>query len=135
MLLADIDDMKEVNEHHGHVFGDRVLMIVASVIKSSIRQEDVAARYGGDDFAILLPHTDIRGGQALRDRLIERIDTSDASAPWPEFNRSITFGVCQYTVGESKEMFIDRVDEALWRAKRAKRGGNDDDLSGVPVSI
>ena len=78
MLLADVDHLKEVNEFHGHAFGDKVLKILASILASSIRQEDVVARYGGDEFAILLPHTDLRGGPVLRDRIQDRIDTSDA---------------------------------------------------------
>src|SRR5690242_18440803 len=62
MLLADLDHLKEANELHGYTFGDKVLKILARILESSIRQEDVVARYGADEFAILLPHTDLRGG-------------------------------------------------------------------------
>ena len=131
MLLADLDHLKEVNEFHGHTFGDMVLKILASILGSSIRQEDIVARYGGDEFAILLPHTDLRGGQVLRDRIQDRIDTSDAlSALGQQFKISITVGMCQYS-GEAKEIFIARAEQAL---SRAKRGGDDDELS-VPVSV
>jgi diguanylate cyclase len=130
MLLADLDHLKEGNKLHGYTFGDKVLKILASVLGSSIRQEDVVARYGADEFAILLPHTDLKGGQVLRDRLQHRIDTSDAlSALGPEFKISITVGMCQYS-GEDKEIFIARAEQALLRAKR----GGDDELS-VPVSV
>ncbi len=131
MLLADVDHLKEVNEFYGHLFGNKVLKILASILGSSIRQEDVVARYGGDEFAILLPHTDLRGGQVLRDRLQDRVDTADAlSAPGLEFKISITVGMCQYS-GEAREIFIARAEEALLRAKR---GADDDELS-IPVSV
>jgi len=147
ILLADLDHLKEANGLHGHLFGDKVLKILARILGSSIRQEDVAARYGGDEFAILLPHTDLRGGQVLRDRIQgkllasllrgwvtihDSIETSDAlSALGPQFTISITVGLCQYSCGEDKEIFIARTEQALFRAKR---GGDDDQLS-VPVSV
>jgi diguanylate cyclase (GGDEF)-like protein len=131
MLLADVDHMKEANVLHGYIFGNKVLKTLADILVSSIRQEDVVARYGGDEFMILLPHTDFNGGQALRDRLQHR--TAEAlSAQRPEFNISITVGVCQYYIGETKETFIARADQALWQAKR---GGDDDDELSVPVSV
>jgi diguanylate cyclase len=131
MLLADVDHLKEANEIHGYIFGNEVLGTLADILGSSIRQEDIAARYGGDEFAILLPHTDLKGGQVVRDRLQHRIDTSNAlSAPGPEFKISVTVGVCQYSRGEAKEEFIERAEQALWRAKK---GGEDDDELGVPV--
>jgi diguanylate cyclase (GGDEF)-like protein len=132
MLLADLDHMKEANQLHGHIFGDKILKILASILASSIRQEDVVARYGADEFAILLPHTDLRGGQVLRERLQNRIDTADALSALgpPEFKVSIKVGVCQYS-GEAMETFIAGAEQALWLAKR---GGDDNELS-VPVSV
>src|SRR6516162_5260707 len=61
MLLADVDHMKEANVLHGYIFGNKVLKTLADILVSSIRQEDVVARYGGDEFMILLPHTDFNG--------------------------------------------------------------------------
>jgi diguanylate cyclase (GGDEF)-like protein len=109
--------------------GDMVLRTLATVLRSSIRQLDVVARYGGDEFTILLPHTDLRGGQVLQNRLQDRVGTADALSAL-QFKVSITVGVCQYKVGEAMETFIAGAEQALLRGKR---GG--DDESSVPVFV
>jgi diguanylate cyclase (GGDEF)-like protein len=130
ILLVDLDHLKEVNELHGHPSGDMVLKTLATILRSSIRQLDVVARYGGDEFAILLPHTDLRGGQMFRNRLQDRIHTADALSAL-QFKVSVTVGVCQYKIGEALETFIGSAEQALLRAKR----GGDDDESSVPVFV
>src|SRR5262249_17990043 len=69
LLLADIDDFRAINETFGHVLGDKVLRSVAHVLQEAIKGRDVAARFGRDQFAVLLPHTTVSGGAALAEQI------------------------------------------------------------------
>lgn len=119
-IMIDLDDLKEINDEHGHPTGDQVLMDVAEGIRSQIRRVDIATRYGGDEFLVLLPEADRMEAQQVADRIAARIDTISAMG---DNSVSASFGVAELTENiQSAEQFIDTVDQALYAAKRAGGG-------------
>jgi diguanylate cyclase (GGDEF)-like protein len=83
LLLLDLDDFKRVNDEHGHVEGDRVLMRAAATVRDSVREIDVAARYGGEEFAVLLPDTSRLGAFVVAERIRRRIEERFARGRTP----------------------------------------------------
>jgi diguanylate cyclase (GGDEF)-like protein len=119
LVLADLDDFKAVNDRNGHVVGDDVLRGFASVLRATVRDTDLAARWGGEEFLLLLPGTDAAGGVELADRvrtaLAERTFLGRAGAI---VTVTCSFGVAEHRVGEDARELIASADRALYRAKR-----------------
>jgi two-component system cell cycle response regulator len=125
LAIVDVDHFKSVNDNHGHPAGDAVLVEVATRLNNHVRQEDVVARFGGEEFVILLRHTDLAGGVVLLDRLRGFISDQGISVPTPEGNREIkvTFsaGITQLDKKSNSEQLLERADVALYQAKRNGR--------------
>ncbi len=124
LLLVDIDDFKQINDTFGHVLGDKVIRSVAHVLQTSIKGRDVAARFGGDEFAILLPQTTIAGAAIVAEQIREqvargRIHRADGRESVGEVTLSV--GVAVALQGESMEALIERADAAMYTAKRSGR--------------
>ena len=122
LAILDIDHFKEVNDRYGHAAGDVVLKELALVLNQSLREIDTAGRWGGEEFALVLPGTDTAGGA----RLCERIRQTLAHRQIPVENGmaiSITasFGVAGFQRARTRERLLTAADEALYRAKRAGR--------------
>jgi len=117
-ILLDIDHFKRVNDTYGHDAGDRVLVEVAQALNATIRVTDSLARWGGEEFILLLPFTS--GSQAvfLGEKLRLRIQGIHVD---PVPNVSASFGVAQYRLGEGLDAWFKRADEALYRAKEGGR--------------
>ena len=135
VIMIDIDHFKKCNDTYGHVFGDKVLRIVAQIIVSSVKGQDTAARVGGEEFLILLPGTPLDGAHTLAERIrtevekgrIKRIETGETID-----NITISLGVAKPRSGETFEACMQRADEALYASKRGGRNrvtvaGNDAD--------
>jgi diguanylate cyclase (GGDEF)-like protein len=123
LVLADLDDFKSINDIHGHAVGDEVLREFAAVLRATVRESDLAGRWGGEEFLLLLPGADGEGGAQLADRvrrsLAERTFLGKDRAA---FTVSCSFGVAQHSEsGDERELFAN-ADRALYRAKR--RGKN-----------
>jgi diguanylate cyclase (GGDEF)-like protein/PAS domain S-box-containing protein len=118
LIAIDLDHFKSVNDEHGHPVGDRVLTAVARRLGESVREGEVLARVGGEEFAWLLPETDVGGARAAA----ERVRASVARAPLPEVGRlTISAGVCELEgIGTAAEL-IRRADAALYAAKEGGR--------------
>jgi diguanylate cyclase (GGDEF)-like protein len=114
LILLDIDDFKAVNDNYGHIVGDSVLKNIAATVSRSIRDTDIFARWGGDEFVILLPNTDIRQAETLAERIRECIASNPLDHP-----RDITcsFGVAAYEENDTKQSLLRRVDDLLLKAK------------------
>jgi diguanylate cyclase (GGDEF)-like protein len=118
VIMFDIDHFKKVNDQHGHPAGDAMLREVAERVRSHIRSADWLFRYGGEEFVVAAPHTDLAQAAALAEKLRAVI----AAAPFPgDIPGSISLGVAQARPGESVEALMGRVDAALYRAKENGR--------------
>jgi diguanylate cyclase len=124
LLLADIDHFKVVNDTYGHVLGDKVIRAVAHVLRSSIKGRDVAARLGGEEFAILLPQTSLNGAAAVAEQI--RGTVAQGRICRPDGNESIgqvtlSVGVAVAKAGDTLEALLERADAAMYTAKRGGR--------------
>ena len=124
LLLADIDHFKVVNDTYGHVLGDKVIRAVAHVLRSSIKGRDVAARLGGEEFAVLLPQTSLNGAAAVAEQI--RGTVAQGRICRPDGNESIgqvtlSVGVAIAKAGDTLEALLERADAAMYSAKRAGR--------------
>ncbi|WP_238984335.1 sensor domain-containing protein [Billgrantia kenyensis] len=117
LLLFDIDHFKSVNDHHGHEVGDRILLALTELVQKRLRKNDLLARWGGEEFTLLLLDTPLKGAWQLAERL--RHDIEHARLPGPRVTVSI--GLTGYRSGDSARDLIQRADAALYRAKRSGR--------------
>ena len=122
LIMFDLDHFKKVNDTYGHLGGDAVLCAVSRVVRNSIRENDIAGRYGGEEFGIILPNTPEAGAVVVA----ERIRASIEAAPIPFEDREIkatsSLGVTEYRPGVADcEELIAQADAALYRAKEGGR--------------
>ncbi|HIE59298.1 MAG TPA: GGDEF domain-containing protein [Hydrogenothermaceae bacterium] len=118
LIIFDIDHFKRINDTYGHKVGDEVLKELAKIIKSVIRKADFVARWGGEEFVILAPETDLDGALNLAEKLRQTVEKHQ----FPTVkNVTISLGVAQYIDGETPEEFIIRADMALYKAKENGR--------------
>lgn len=124
VMFADMDDFKQINDRYGHAVGDLVLRRFASILQRSIRGHDVAARYGGDEFVLILLDVDLGSAEQIARRIQESV------AAWARENAlgctvTVTFGLAAAPRhGDSLPILLETIDEALYRGKRRpERGG------------
>ena len=118
VVLADLDEFKEVNDLHGHAVGDEVMRVVAEVLRETLRESDVAGRWGGEEFLLLLPGADEEGAAQLAERV--RVALAARSIPSvPGLRVTASFGVAEYAGETNTEQLLEAADGALYRAKRA----------------
>jgi diguanylate cyclase (GGDEF)-like protein len=125
LLMIDLDDFKLVNDTFGHLFGDRVLTWTAERIRSTLRATDVPARYGGDEFAVILPDTDLDAARRVAARIVSAFGTerfqAEARGPVPI---GVSIGIATHRRdGRTAQALIAAADEALYSVKRAGGGG------------
>jgi diguanylate cyclase (GGDEF)-like protein len=119
LVLADLDDFKAVNDVHGHAVGDDVLREFAAVLKQTAREADLAGRWGGEEFLLLLPGTDAAGGANLADRVRSTLaERSFLGRDGEVVTVTCSFGVSQHRVGDDERELFAAADRALYRAKR-----------------
>ena len=139
LLLADIDHFKRVNDTHGHLVGDRVIRFVAQTLKRMTKGKDTAARFGGEEFAVVLPDTPTNGAVALAENIRKavaeaRLVRSDTREPLGQI--TISIGVGCFRPGEERDGLIERADQALYAAKQAGRNRVvDEQTGGDPVEL
>ncbi len=120
LVLADLDDFKSVNDVHGHPAGDEVLRAFAEVLHDTVRESDLAGRWGGEEFLLLLPGTDAEGAARLADRIRSAFAGRFLTAPDGSlFAVTCSFGVAQHAAGEDESALFAAADRALYRAKRS----------------
>ena len=122
MILADIDHFKQVNDTYGHPMGDQVLKKVAGILLDIARATDKVCRYGGEEFAVILPETDLVGARMLSERFREEIKAQLFEFEGTRFKVTLSLGICtapEYA-GQQQEL-IDRADQALYHAKHSGR--------------
>jgi diguanylate cyclase (GGDEF)-like protein len=124
-IMADMDHLKPVNDTLGHAAGDRAIAAVAAVIRGELRETDFGARYGGDEFVLLLPHTTADEGRVLAERICARLKETALDISERRISIGASFGVaCLPDDGAetAADALVRAADEALYRAKRAGRG-------------
>jgi diguanylate cyclase (GGDEF)-like protein len=118
VLLADLDDFKRINDRFGHQAGDEALRTFASLLRASLREIDVAARLGGEEFGVLLPETGLKGGLVLAERLREHIaEHAVLVRDGKAVHLTASIGVAEYRSG-SRDQLLRGADEGLYRAKQ-----------------
>jgi len=119
IVMMDIDHFKHINDSFGHVMGDEVIKHIATLLSQSVREQDVVARWGGEEFLILNPETGIEGARALAEHLGELIRRNTFTVD--KIDVTVSFGVTDYRDSEEIEAMIQRVDLALYQAKQSGR--------------
>ncbi len=119
IIMADIDNLKPINDNFGHRAGDMTIKQISKRISACIRQIDVAARYGGDEFAVILPNTSLADAVVVAERMVDMI--SDSPMVWDqnEIVLSISVGVGQYDAEACSDDVTKATDQALYAAKQA----------------
>lgn len=119
VMLIDLDDFKLLNEKYGYNDGDDVLVEVARVLMGCVRNEDVCARWGGEEFLFLLTETNIEGGTTLARKILDSISMTEFKVNRPGIRITASIGVCEYQAGQSIYECVSRADLALRKAKQA----------------
>lgn len=119
ILMLDIDNFKQYNDRFGHLAGNKVLVSLGQVILDNIRRTDPAFRYGGEEFTVILPETKGDGAQMVAERIREKFASETISPESNEIKRNtVSIGVTQYRPDEDMAALINRVDLAMYAAKR-----------------
>lgn len=121
VLIIDIDHFKKVNDTYGHDIGDIAIRSVADTCSHSIRQGDVFGRFGGEEFALILPRVDIEKGHEIAERLRLKIETSPIAVADKEIAITVSIGITQWKRGDTIDQSIKYADQALYRAKEEGR--------------
>jgi diguanylate cyclase (GGDEF)-like protein len=119
VILIDMDDFKRINDVYGHSAGDYVLAQSAARIKACLRKTDIIARWGGEEFLIMLPDTTLENGMVVGEKIKNIINSKPFEFDDKIFNITITLGVSQYRHGNGIDETINRADLALYRGKKS----------------
>jgi diguanylate cyclase (GGDEF)-like protein len=122
VVLADVDHFKNFNDRHGHACGDHVLKRVSAILQERIRDVDRIARWGGEEFILLLPETDVEGAATLAEKLREAVADNVFEFGDERLGLTMTFGIASHRKGERLEACVARADTALYHGK--ERGRN-----------
>lgn len=118
-MVLDVDDFKRFNDSFGHLAGDGVLVELAGVIRGCLRRSDSAYRFGGEEFVVILPETDVGEAQRVAERIRSTFGELDLEPTAGTVCRaSVSIGLAGYCGGESTQDAIRRADEAMYCAKR-----------------
>ncbi|MDE6138095.1 MAG: GGDEF domain-containing protein, partial [Candidatus Gastranaerophilales bacterium] len=127
-IMTDIDFFKSVNDTYGHAVGDLVLKTIAKIIRGQLREYDIAGRYGGEEFSIILPFTKIKEAQMVAERLRKTIEEKviDISKVNPdcgikEIKVTLSLGIYEMKESDNDEDLLKKADKALYQAKNTGR--------------
>jgi len=118
IFIIDIDFFKKINDTYGHLKADEFLKRLADVLKKQLRKSDVASRFGGEEFFILLPETDLEKAKKLTSRLRKAIKTDKILK---KYGITVSGGLTEYKKRDMKKSFKERADKALYKAKETGR--------------
>ena len=121
VIAVDIDQFKSINDQHGHSAGDKVLMAVGEELRRDCRGSDIVGRLGGEEFAILLGHTNLDGAIAIAERIRQKLASTSVSIGDAHISVTASFGVAAFSEGDTFDTLLARADEGLYLAKRAGR--------------
>lgn len=122
LIMLDIDHFKDINDHYGHPTGDAVIRSLAQCIKSVAREIDITGRFGGEEFIIALPQTQMRGAWAFAERLRKQVQETRVDYEGQQLQFTISLGIAMFSASDSRyEHWLERADKALYRAKHQGR--------------
>jgi diguanylate cyclase (GGDEF)-like protein len=122
VLMIDVDKLKPVNDRHGHEAGNLLLISISQNISSVLREHDVAARYGGDEFVVLLPECPVESAQKVVERMIKCFEQHSMRYQGEDIELSASFGIAEYpTDGDDLETLIEKADTAMYISKKEGR--------------
>ena len=123
LIFIDIDHFKAINDTYGHMVGDQVLRLIARKMQASLRSQDTAYRFAGDEFTIILPETTSDNAEFVADRIKAEMEKESLVIREQEIAKiTLSMGVAEYQRNEKKEQFVHRADVTMYEAK--KKGGN-----------
>jgi diguanylate cyclase (GGDEF)-like protein/PAS domain S-box-containing protein len=119
IVMFDIDRFKEINDSYGHIIGDRILKNIADIVRETLRDTDIAGRFGGDEFILILVQTPIAVGVQVAERIRDKIEQAKISVKKDKFiNFTISIGICQHNNKlKNIEEFVAKADKAVYKAK------------------
>ena len=121
LAMLDLDHFKRINDNYGHLAGDKVLKIIATVLRKRLRGSDFIARFGGEEFVLLLPSTVPAAGMKLLEHLRASIEACPFHFKGERVTITISMGLTAFKPGEHSDLVLKRADQALYRAKNAGR--------------
>jgi diguanylate cyclase len=121
LAMLDLDHFKRINDNYGHLAGDKVLKIIASVLRKRLRGTDFIARFGGEEFVLLMPDTAPTAGAKLLEKLRASIEACPFHFKGEPVTITISMGLTAFKPGEHSDLVLKRADQALYRAKHAGR--------------
>lgn len=121
IAMADLDHFKQVNDSLGHLVGDRVLKEVAQRLSTSVREQDLIGRYGGEEFLLIFPETSLTVAQQVAQRIREHVASTPIHLPEHTIPITISIGLTRYEAGDTIESLLQRADNAMYAAKQAGR--------------
>lgn len=117
LLMLDLDHFKRFNDDFGHLAGDRALQITGKILREALRPQDIAARFGGEEFAVILPTTDMLGARRTAQRLLQAFHAEE----WPHRSVTVSIGIADSRPDDTPATLIARADAALYAAKSGGR--------------
>ncbi|MCJ8207409.1 GGDEF domain-containing protein [Pseudomonas sp. RGM2987] len=121
LAMLDLDHFKRINDNYGHLAGDRVLKLIASVVRKRLRGSDFIARFGGEEFVLLVPNTPLAAGAKLAETLRAAIEACPFHFKGEPVTVTVSVGMTAFKTGENSDLVLKRADQALYRAKNAGR--------------
>ncbi|MDF1792932.1 MAG: GGDEF domain-containing protein [Thalassobaculaceae bacterium] len=124
LLMLDIDHFKQFNDTHGHIVGDQVLRLVGRTLTECVRESDIPARFGGEEFAVVLPETELEDARVMAERIRKRLNQKRVTRRTSGEDIgvvTISIGAARYEYGEPMAALVARADLALYRAKQKGR--------------
>jgi len=123
LIFIDIDHFKAINDTFGHMVGDQALLLIAQKMQTSLRSQDTAYRFAGDEFTIILPETTAENAKFVADRIRSEMEKESLVVRGQELKKiTLSIGIAEYQRNEKKEQFVHRADVTMYAAK--KRGRN-----------
>ena len=123
LIFIDIDNFKAINDTYGHMVGDQALLLIAKKMQTSLRSQDTAYRFAGDEFTIILPETTSDNAKFVADRIKSEMEKESLVILEQEITKiTLSIGIAEYQRNEKKEQFVHRADVTMYEAK--KKGGN-----------
>jgi len=121
LIMFDIDFFKNINDTYGHIVGDEILRNLSLLIKENIREIDLLGRYGGEEFLIILPDTNLQSANIMAERILNLVRGYEFKTSKVNLKLTVSIGIAEYKQGETIDNFIERVDKKLYEAKNNGR--------------